>query len=67
MLDPKKLDKYQWEYCAELIWGGVPLDRLWGEESKLFIQKFPALMENYNPEEEKAWKVKLQQLKNKYA
>jgi hypothetical protein len=59
------LDKYQFEYCAELIWGGVPVDRDWAEDSKLFLEKYKGLLEKYNPEEEKAWRIKLKQLNDK--
>ncbi len=53
------LDKYQYEYCAELIWGGVPVEREWAEETKLFLTMYKGILETYDPIKEKEWKAKV--------
>lgn len=52
-----KLDKNLWKFYAELVWGNVPPDREWAEQTGVWKAKLPELMALY-PEGEKSWKEK---------
>ena len=43
----EKLTNQQFKFVCELIWGGVPVDRKLAEESPLFKQKAPEILEMY--------------------
>jgi hypothetical protein len=40
-------DTQQYKFICELIWGGVPVDRDWVEESSIFKQEAPKILEKY--------------------
>ncbi len=43
----KELPNKQFRFCCELIWGGVPVDKDWVLQSKLFIEMAPKILERY--------------------
>lgn len=40
----EKLSNQQYKFVCELIWGHVPIDRIWAEESSLFKEKVTKLL-----------------------
>lgn len=42
-----KLTQAQYRFACELIWGGVPVDRTQAEESALFKERAPGILERY--------------------
>lgn len=40
-------NKQQYKFICELIWGGVPVDTDWAEESSIFKQEAPKILEKY--------------------
>lgn len=42
-----KFTNQQYKFVCELIWGGVPIDRVWAEETSLFKDKAPQILEKY--------------------
>jgi hypothetical protein len=42
-----KLTNQQYKFVCELLWGGVPVDRIWAEETRLFKQEAPIILEKY--------------------
>lgn len=42
-----KLTRKQYEFCCELIWGCIPIDRVWAEEMPIFKTRAPELLEKY--------------------
>jgi hypothetical protein len=42
-----KLTNQQYKFICEILWGGVPVDRIWAEDSKLFIESAPKILEKY--------------------
>jgi hypothetical protein len=47
MKNESKLTTAQYKFCCELIWGGVPIDRAHAEESALFKDRAPKILEEY--------------------
>ncbi len=43
----EKLTNQQYKFICELIWGSVPIDRKWAEETGLFIEKAPQILKEY--------------------
>lgn len=43
----KELTNKEFKFVCELIWGGVPVDRKWAEETAIFKEKAPKLLEKY--------------------
>ena len=43
----EKLTNQQFKFVSELIWGNVPVDRIWAEETVLFKDQAPKLLEQY--------------------
>ena len=43
----EKLSNQQYKFVCELLWGGVPVDRVWAEESKLFQTNAPLILKEY--------------------
>ena len=41
------LSKQQFKFVCEMIWGGVPEDRSWAEDSKLFQTNAPLILKEY--------------------
>ena len=42
-----KYTNQQYKFICELIWGGVPIDKQWAEETRLFKEQAPVILENY--------------------
>lgn len=42
-----KLTTAQYKFLSEMIWGGVPIDRQWAEETGIFKEKSPKILKNY--------------------
>ena len=42
-----KLSKQQYKFICELIWGCVPIDKSWAEESSIFKQNAPVILKKY--------------------
>jgi hypothetical protein len=40
-------DTQHYKFICELIWGCVPVDRDWAEESTIFKQEAPKIIEKY--------------------
>ena len=49
LIDKKlsKLTTAQYKFLAEMIWGSVPVDRDWAEETGIFKEKYPKILKNY--------------------
>lgn len=57
-----KYSKQQYEFVCSLIWGTVPVDRSWAEESSMFksnapvlLAKYPMLDKSFQEEMSKPW------------
>jgi len=37
----------EYRFVCELIWGGVPVDRQWAEQTPIFINNAPKILEKY--------------------
>lgn len=37
----------EYKFIAELLWGGVPADRIWAEGTKLFQTEYQSILEKY--------------------
>ena len=37
----------QYKFISELIWGNVPIDRIWAEETTIYKEQAPKLIEQY--------------------
>ena len=37
----------EYKFIAELLWGGVPVDRIWAEGTKLFQTEYKSILEKY--------------------
>jgi hypothetical protein len=46
-MSENKFTNQQYKFVCELLWGGVPIDRLWAEETKLFQQEYPKILNKY--------------------
>jgi len=42
-----KLNTPQYKFVCELLWGNVPVDRIWAEESSIFETNAPKILEEY--------------------
>ena len=42
-----KLTSQQYKFASELIWGGIPVNRIEAEETPLFKEKAPFILEQY--------------------
>jgi len=42
-----KLTGAQYKFICELLWGGVPVDRSWAEETKIFQTNAPIILAQY--------------------
>lgn len=42
-----KLTTQQYKFVCELLWGGVPVDRVWAEGTNLFKQNASKILEEY--------------------
>lgn len=42
-----KYTNQQHKFICELLWGNVPLDRTWAEETSLYKEQGPKLLEQY--------------------
>jgi len=43
----EKLTNQQYRFICELLWGGPPVDRDWGEGTNLFKQESIKILEKY--------------------
>ena len=41
------LTNQQYKFVCELLWGGVPIDKNWAENSKLFQTEAPIILAKY--------------------
>jgi hypothetical protein len=46
-MNESKLTNQQFKFISELLWGGVPTNRLEAEESALFKSKAPEILKEY--------------------
>lgn len=46
-METKKLTTQQYRFICELLWGGVPVDRIWAEETKMFQTQAPLILAEY--------------------
>lgn len=42
-----KITNQQYKFICELLWGGVPVDRGWAEETRYFKTEAPKILEMY--------------------
>lgn len=42
-----KFTSQQYKFICELLWGGVPVERDWAEETPIFRQEGPKILEKY--------------------
>lgn len=42
-----KLSNQQYRFVCELLWGGVPVDRAWAEETPIFKKNAPDILKKY--------------------
>lgn len=42
-----KLTIQQYKFISELIWGNVPIDRIWAEETTIYKEQASKLIEQY--------------------
>lgn len=47
MKDESKITTQQFKFISELLWGGVPVDRVQAEESAMFKANAPKILEEY--------------------
>jgi hypothetical protein len=46
-MEIQKLSKQQYKFVCELLWGGVPVERIWAEETPIFKANAPRILEEY--------------------
>lgn len=56
------IDKFQYEYCATLIWGVIPIDQDWAQDTSIFKEKAPKLLLEYDAQKEREWNIKIKSL-----
>ena len=42
-----QLSYKEYKFVCELLWGCVPVDRIWAEETNLFKDKYKEILEKY--------------------
>lgn len=47
MKDESKITNQQFKFICELLWGGVPVDRVQAEESAMFKTNAPKILKEY--------------------
>ncbi len=43
----KKLSNQEYKFVCEILWGCVPIDRIWAEGTKLFEVEAPKILTQY--------------------
>ncbi len=57
-MSDKKLTNQEYKFACEMLWGGVPVDRTWAEETNLFKTQAPLILAKYPMLDKTDWKVK---------
>ena len=42
-----KLTYKQYKFISEIIWGCVPIDRIWAEQTNIFQSKYKEILRRY--------------------
>jgi hypothetical protein len=43
----EKLTNQQYRFICEILWGGAPVDRLWAEQTNIFVINAPKILKEY--------------------
>ena len=46
-MSDKKLTNQEYKFASEMLWGGVPIDRVWAEGTNLFKSQAHKILEKY--------------------
>lgn len=47
MKEKSNLTNQQYKFVCELLWGGVPVERVWAEETTMFKSNVSKILEGY--------------------
>ena len=42
-----RLTNQQFKFVCEILWGGVPVDKEWAEQTSIFISNAPIILKRY--------------------
>lgn len=60
----KKYTNQEYKFICELLWGGVPTDRNWAEETGMFKEEAPKILAKYPMLDKSFFDVALQKNKD---
>jgi hypothetical protein len=46
-LTDKKLSTKEYEFICEILWGCIPIDRIWAERTSLFTKEYESILAQY--------------------
>lgn len=46
-MEKLKITNQQFKFVCEMLWGGIPVDKKWAEESELFKSNVKRILDNY--------------------